>query len=147
VLGGKGLQPVKTVRGPRETGQVLQVLHAPCPWAALGTCVVDSTQHFMDGRGLHWAPARESVLFIGTRFSNLYTSVDTPARGRVVVDLEEEPETSLAWRLTSCCRLATKLPTGLAKPARGEARPEPGVPVEKLGKRTGNTWFELFISK
>jgi hypothetical protein len=26
------------------------------------------------------------VLFIGTRFSNLYTSVDTPARGRVVVD-------------------------------------------------------------
>jgi hypothetical protein len=28
---------------------------------------------------------RESVLFIGTRFSNLYTAVDTPARGRVVV--------------------------------------------------------------
>jgi len=26
---------------------------------------------------------RESVLFIGTQFSNLYTSVDTPARGRV----------------------------------------------------------------
>jgi len=26
---------------------------------------------------------RESVLFIGTRFSNLYTAVDTPARGRV----------------------------------------------------------------
>ena len=25
----------------------------------------------------------ENVLFIGTRFSNLHTSVDTPARGRV----------------------------------------------------------------
>jgi hypothetical protein len=25
----------------------------------------------------------ESVLFIGTQFSNLYTAVDTPARGRV----------------------------------------------------------------
>ena len=30
---------------------------------------------------------RESVLFIGTQFSNLYTAVDTPARGRVVVCL------------------------------------------------------------
>ena len=30
---------------------------------------------------------RERVLFIGTRFSNLYTSVDTPTRGRVVVCL------------------------------------------------------------
>jgi hypothetical protein len=27
------------------------------------------------------------VLFIGTQFSNLYTAVDTPARGRVVVCL------------------------------------------------------------
>jgi len=27
----------------------------------------------------------ESVLFIGTQFSNLYTAVDTPARGRVCV--------------------------------------------------------------
>ena len=27
--------------------------------------------------------SRESVLFIGTRFSNRYTAVDTPARGRV----------------------------------------------------------------
>jgi hypothetical protein len=27
---------------------------------------------------------RESVLFIGTPFSNLYTAVDTPAMGRVV---------------------------------------------------------------
>ena len=87
------------------------------------------------------------------------------ALGPGVVDLEEEPEAScgsaLAWRLTSCCRLATKLPTGLAcldelptglacldagKPARGEARPEPGVSVVNLGKRTGNAWFELFIS-
>ena len=30
---------------------------------------------------------RESVLFIGTQFSKLYTAVDTPARGRVVVCL------------------------------------------------------------
>jgi hypothetical protein len=29
----------------------------------------------------------ESVLFIGTQFSNLYTAVDTPAMGRVVVCL------------------------------------------------------------
>jgi hypothetical protein len=27
--------------------------------------------------------SRERVLFIGTQFSNLYTAVDTPARGRV----------------------------------------------------------------
>ena len=26
---------------------------------------------------------RESVFFIGTQFSNLYTTVDTPARGRL----------------------------------------------------------------
>ena len=31
------------------------------------------------------SPTRESVLFIGTQFSNLYTAVDTPARGRVGV--------------------------------------------------------------
>ena len=30
---------------------------------------------------------RERVLFIGTQFSNLYTAVDTPAMGRVVVCL------------------------------------------------------------
>ena len=30
------------------------------------------------------------MLFIGTRFSNLYTSVDTPARGRVGEEEEEE---------------------------------------------------------
>ena len=30
---------------------------------------------------------RERELFIGTRFSNLYTAVDTPARGRVVMRL------------------------------------------------------------
>jgi hypothetical protein len=40
----------------------------------------------IDGGGLSvgW---RESVLFIGTQFSNLYTAVDTPAMGRVVVCL------------------------------------------------------------
>jgi hypothetical protein len=31
-----------------------------------------------------YTSCRESVLFIGTQFSNLYTAVDTPARGRVV---------------------------------------------------------------
>jgi hypothetical protein len=30
---------------------------------------------------------RESVLFIGTQFSNLYTAVDTPAKGRVGIGL------------------------------------------------------------
>ena len=30
-------------------------------------------------------PHRECVLFIGTRFSNLYTAVDTPAEARDVV--------------------------------------------------------------
>ena len=30
---------------------------------------------------------RENVLFIGTQFSNLYTAVDTPDRGRVYIDL------------------------------------------------------------
>jgi hypothetical protein len=33
------------------------------------------------------------VLFIGTQFSNLYTAVDTPARGRV----DHQPEA--AWYL------------------------------------------------
>jgi hypothetical protein len=37
-----------------------------------------------------WVPTvgnrvRERVLFIGTQFSNLYTAVDTPAKGRVTV--------------------------------------------------------------
>jgi hypothetical protein len=31
----------------------------------------------------HMDTWRESVLFIGTQFSNLYTAVDTPAKGRV----------------------------------------------------------------
>ena len=30
----------------------------------------------------------ESVLFIGTQFSNLYTAVDTPAKGRVDDDVQ-----------------------------------------------------------
>ena len=34
-------------------------------------------------RVCHSNEDRESVLFIGTQFSNLYTSVDTPARGSV----------------------------------------------------------------
>jgi hypothetical protein len=37
-------------------------------------------------KSCHEAPfsyVRESVLFIGTQFSNLYTAVDTPTRGRV----------------------------------------------------------------
>jgi hypothetical protein len=31
----------------------------------------------------HFSVGRESVLFIGTQFSNLYTTVDTPAKGRM----------------------------------------------------------------
>ncbi len=38
------------------------------------------------------------MLFIGTRFSNLYTSVDTPARGRVV-DINYEANFPLGWLL------------------------------------------------
>ena len=34
-----------------------------------------------------WTLGRERVLFIGSQFSNLYTAVDTPAMGRVVVCL------------------------------------------------------------
>jgi hypothetical protein len=40
------------------------------------------------------------VLFIGTQFSNLYTAVDTPARGRVVrslVQLGALKQLTLAW--------------------------------------------------
>ena len=36
---------------------------------------------------------RESVLFIGTQFSNLYTAVDTPARGRVILPVCMLPDT------------------------------------------------------
>jgi len=51
---------------------------------------------------------RERVLFIGTQFSNLYTAVDTPARGCVCVvfvckyvlghSRVSQPLTSLATR-------------------------------------------------
>jgi hypothetical protein len=40
-----------------------------------------------DKRWDDWMDRRESVLFIGTQFNNLYNAVDTPARGRVVVCL------------------------------------------------------------
>ena len=48
---------------------------------------------------------RECVLFIGTQFSNLYTAVDTPARGRVSRD---------------CCVL-TEFQKRLAKECREKA--------------------------
>jgi hypothetical protein len=66
-----------------NVGLPLAVLHACFPLITgdlsilnYGVCVFitmgfDSTE-------------RESVMFIGTQFSNLYTAVDTPARGRVV---------------------------------------------------------------
>ena len=41
-----------------------------------------------EARRLKWSQRqrqRECVLFIGTQFSNLYTAVDTPAKGRVGV--------------------------------------------------------------
>jgi hypothetical protein len=40
---------------------------------------------------------RESVLFIGTQFSNLYTAVDTPAMGRVVSVVECAPASPYAY--------------------------------------------------
>ena len=53
---------------------------------------------------------RESVLFIGTQFSNLYTAVDTPARGRVgqVVHADSGQEDTLVGkqlRPSQSCRL------------------------------------------
>ncbi len=45
---------------------------------------------------------RERVLFIGTRFSNLYTSVDTPARGRSTPQWIRQPEAAW-WRLRGLC--------------------------------------------
>ena len=53
---------------------------------------------------------RECVLFIGSRFSNLYTSVDTPARGCVVLSKALITPTShplsnlCAMCLPCCCR-------------------------------------------
>ena len=43
------------------------------------------------------AHAERESFFIGTRFSNLYTSVDTPARGRVVVAMFD-------WLAHACMR-------------------------------------------
>jgi hypothetical protein len=42
-------------------------------WACSGRCIVICVRVF----------SRVRVLAIGTQFSNLYTAVDTPARGRV----------------------------------------------------------------
>jgi hypothetical protein len=40
-------------------------------------------RHHHEKKPIPTQALRESVLFIGTQFSNLYTAVDTPARGRV----------------------------------------------------------------
>ncbi len=62
----------------------------------LGTAVINNNSHaplfppsFFPTISLsaRSTSARERVLFIGTQFSNLYTAVDTPAMGRVVVCL------------------------------------------------------------
>jgi hypothetical protein len=57
-----------------------EILHAhPDVNGALDAAVKEKLDNYQ-----HDYNERESVLFIGARFSNLYTSVDTPARGRVV---------------------------------------------------------------
>ena len=49
------------------------------------TAPASSTVEPMSIGGKRWELlVRECVLLIGTQFSNLYTAVDTPARGRVV---------------------------------------------------------------
>jgi hypothetical protein len=57
---------------------------------------------------------RESVLFIGTQFSNLYTAVDTPARGRVGGGV------STVWRDTGVS--STQPERGAGECRRGLAR-------------------------
>ena len=54
---------------------------------------------------------RERELFIGTRFSNLYISVDTPARGRVV-DWWTLCCYCVATVLLLCCTLRRPIVTG-----------------------------------
>ena len=67
---------VATVTGPMTSG------------ARTAALVSSRCAHRCAGVQPHCdASVRESVLFIGTQFSNLYTAVDTPARGRVVVCL------------------------------------------------------------
>ena len=59
---------------------------SPCLLPRTQRCTV-STLHNLVGEEAVGEEARESVLFIGTQISNLYTSVYTPNRGRVVVCL------------------------------------------------------------
>ncbi len=47
------------------------------------------------------APERVCVLFIGAQFSNLYTAVDTPARGRVDAPVGRKGGGSVGmWKLS-----------------------------------------------
>jgi hypothetical protein len=48
---------------------------------------------------------RESVLFIGTQFSNLYTALDTSARGRMVLG-------KINYRRLQVCQRRNQLQSG-----------------------------------
>jgi hypothetical protein len=91
-----------TIARSRSSKEKSQYAHR-CDMAAISPRPARSRQRFWDGEeGLtnkrNWFSvskvrkffrtrpalvAGERVLFIGTQFSNLYTAVDTPARGRV----------------------------------------------------------------
>jgi hypothetical protein len=65
---------------------------------------------------LHHSRTRERVvLFIGTQFSNLYSAVDTPARGRVGKCRRIHRPASLSNSPTSCASLSS-LPTSCSHP-------------------------------
>ncbi len=63
-------------------------------------------------RGLELPSFGERVLFIGTQFSNLYTAVDTPARGRVVhgLELPSFGDRLLQISITSCLLIRCPFP-------------------------------------
>ena len=59
-----------------------------------GPSIVTTTSTAASAAACASCSRRESVLFIGTQFSNLYTAVDTPARGRVIQLSSKSPITT-----------------------------------------------------
>ena len=86
---------VHTSRG--SSYATAHVLHCPPPppWHSgfIGPAVINNNSRTLEPGGageqeeedLFVFNDRECVLFIGTQFSNLYTAVDTPAKGRLGV--------------------------------------------------------------
>ncbi len=71
------------------------------------------------------------MLFIGTQFSNLYTAVDTPARGRVVVCL-----------VFVCLVFACKYVLGHSRVSASEppVMPPPAIRTQADTKGINITW-------